>query len=255
MSTDTPKIQYQKEVEVRVESLGETRCMKPQKPKTKIKMVNQKKYKEIFRMNCLIGETQSKEVKTPTSHLMNFQWSREQKWNRVRVTTVHNTQDENNKVFLQKTCWYSRAQSGTFWWLDNRRSKSSQWRKWTAEQSSICSGGTRLGNTVDNHTDEVPGADEETKSHSHWQFFGIWQVLRGIILESLYVNTTQIRNTWDCRKSSAQSERRDVCGTVAIRSAWKMVGGFYGVLLPSATHSRSLVWWEITIWKAVRNAL
>ena len=38
MSTDTLKIQYQKEVEVRVESLGKTRCMNPQKPKTKIKI-------------------------------------------------------------------------------------------------------------------------------------------------------------------------------------------------------------------------
>ena len=43
MSTDTPKIQYKKEVEVRVESCDaevegvEFRCMKPQKPKTKIK--------------------------------------------------------------------------------------------------------------------------------------------------------------------------------------------------------------------------
>ena len=55
MSTDTPKIQYQKEVEVRVESFGETRCMNPQKPKTKTKMENAKKYKEIYRMNCLIG--------------------------------------------------------------------------------------------------------------------------------------------------------------------------------------------------------
>ena len=54
MSTDTPKIQYQKEVEVRVKSFGETRCMNTQKPKTKFKMVNQKKYKEIFRMSCLI---------------------------------------------------------------------------------------------------------------------------------------------------------------------------------------------------------
>ena len=53
MSTDTPKIQYQKVVEVRVESFVETRCMKPQKPKTKINMGNQKKYTERYRMNCL----------------------------------------------------------------------------------------------------------------------------------------------------------------------------------------------------------
>ena len=29
--------------------------MNPQKPKTKIKMANQKQYKEIYRMNCLVG--------------------------------------------------------------------------------------------------------------------------------------------------------------------------------------------------------
>ena len=32
------------------------------------------------------------------------------------------------------------------------------------------------------------------KSHLHLQFLGNWQVLRGIILESLYVNATQIGN-------------------------------------------------------------
>ena len=73
----------------------------------KMKVENQKKYKEIYRMKCLIGyrnsgiswlmkvlqqslgETQSRKVKTLPSHLMNFQWSREQKWNRVRVSTVY----------------------------------------------------------------------------------------------------------------------------------------------------------------------
>ena len=45
MSTDRPKIQYKKEVEVRVKSFGETRCMNPQKPKTKIEMENQR---EVF---------------------------------------------------------------------------------------------------------------------------------------------------------------------------------------------------------------
>ena len=38
--------------------------------------------------------------------------------------------------------------------------------------------------------------------------------LAKIILESLHVNTTQIRNTWDCRKSTAQSEE----GTSAVLS-------------------------------------
>ena len=36
-----------------------------------------------------LGETQSKEVKTLPSHLMNFQWSREQVWNQIRVSTVY----------------------------------------------------------------------------------------------------------------------------------------------------------------------
>ena len=34
-----------------------------------------------------------------------------------------------------------------------------------------------------------------------------------------------------------------------------MVGGFHGMLLLSAKHSRSLVWWEDTIWKAVRSTI
>ena len=107
MSTDTPKIQYKTEVEVRVESFGRPAARVDRNRKTKIKMENQNKYKEIFRMNCLIGyrnsgriwlmkalqqshgKTQSKEVQTLPCHLMNFQWSREQKWNQVRVSTVY----------------------------------------------------------------------------------------------------------------------------------------------------------------------
>ena len=37
MSTDTLKIQYQEEIEARVRSYGETRCMNPQTPKNKHK--------------------------------------------------------------------------------------------------------------------------------------------------------------------------------------------------------------------------
>ena len=101
--------------------------------------------------------------------------------------------------------------------------------------------------------DEVPGADKETKSHFHWQFLGIWQVLRGIVQESLYVNTTQIRNKWDWWGSSSQGKRRDICGAIAVRSRRKMVGRFHGMRLQSAKHSRSLVWWENSIRKVVRN--
>ena len=54
-SDDTPKIQYLKEVEVRVKSYGETRCINQQKPKTKIKMRSAKKYRAMCHMNCWIG--------------------------------------------------------------------------------------------------------------------------------------------------------------------------------------------------------
>ena len=73
-----------------------------------------------------LGETQSKGVKTLPSHHTNFQWSRKQTWNRVRVSTMYTRsfrrpqtvillENKNNEGFLQKACWYSRAQSGKFW--------------------------------------------------------------------------------------------------------------------------------------------
>ena len=55
--------------------------------------------------------------------------------------------------------------------------------------------------------------------------------------------------------SSAESEGRDICGAIAVRSGWLMVGGFYGMLLLSSKHSRSLVQWEDTTWKAVRKTI
>ena len=47
--------------------------------------------REFWLMKVLqqsLGETQSKEVKTLPVLLMNYQWSREQKWNRVWVSIV-----------------------------------------------------------------------------------------------------------------------------------------------------------------------
>ena len=44
-----------------------------------------------------------------------------------------------------------------------------------------------------------------------------------------------------CRKSSAQSERRDICSIVAISSGQRMVGGFHGVSLLSAKYSGSYI--------------
>ena len=76
-------------------------------------------------------------------------------------------------------------------------SQSSLWRKWITQQSSIRRCGTRFGNSVvtilpaqnknffgdPEELNEVPGADEETRSHLHWQFPRIRQILWRIILE------------------------------------------------------------------------
>ena len=94
-----------------------------------------------------------------------------------------------------------------------------------------------------------------TKSQLHWQVLGIWQSLWRSFLESLYVNVAQIGNEWDCGKSNAQNEGRDICSTVAIRSGWKMTSGFHEKLLLSAKHSRFIVWWDDTPWKANRNTM
>ena len=133
MLTETQKIQYKKEVEVRVKSFGETRCIIPQKPKTKMKTRDLRKYKEIFRITCLIGyrnsgriwsmtvlqqsigETPYRKVQTLQVRLMILQWSREHTWkpgSGKHSAFTHFPKDpkceiclktENNKGFLQKT--------------------------------------------------------------------------------------------------------------------------------------------------------
>ena len=225
LSTGTPKIQYKKEVEVRVESFGETRCMKPQKPKTKIKMVNANKYKEIYASLATgiqrefgwwkyfiraLGKLRARKSR----HFQIISWT--SNWAESKSGTGFGyarfehalskgpklwylLEDDNNKGFLLKTCWYSRAQSGTFWRFDTVDHKvlseesesrnnhryavvvqdlATQWR-----QSYPCKSKSSRKNLM-----KFLEPDEETKSHLHWQFLGLWQVLRGIILESLYVN-------------------------------------------------------------------
>ena len=177
--------------------------------------------------------------------------------------------DQNDKGTVQKTHWRSSTSSTKCWWLDNGRSQSCQWMLRISKESPIRSRGTRFGDSMDsivsvqnknfsgNWKDltEVLGADEETKSQLHWQFLGIWQSLRTPILKSLYVNTSPFRDKWDCWKSSTQYWTRDLCSIVAIRSGWKMVGGFYGMLPLSAKYSRSLDWRENTLQKAIRRTL
>ena len=109
---------------------------------------NRRKYKEIYRMNCLIGyrnsriiwlmnvlqksfgETRCRGVQTLPVRLVNLQWSREHARNWVRVSTVLKLasrkirnceicqRTKNYKGPVQNTHWYSHAQSETVWWFD-----------------------------------------------------------------------------------------------------------------------------------------
>ena len=140
---------------------------------------------------------------------------------------------------------------------------------WISKQSSICSRGAGLCHSMEpvvsvqnnNFTGnpeklaKVLGARQETWSHLHLQFFGIWQSLWRSLLESLHVSATQIRNKWDCWKSSAQSKGRHLWCIVAIRSEWKLVGRFHGMLHLSARRHRSIVWWRDVLGNHLKDRL
>ena len=106
MSTDTPKLQHQKEAEVRVRSYGETCSTNQQKTEN----TNQNEGREEVRSDLLhdlqdwlqdfreilVDESSPSEprealrlrIETLPVLLMNFHWSREEKWNRVRASIV-----------------------------------------------------------------------------------------------------------------------------------------------------------------------
>ena len=125
--------------------------------------------------------------------------------------------------------------------LDNSRPQSPKRQLQVSKQSSIRSRGTGSSHSMDpgvsvqkqnfkrnpEKVAKVPGTREETKSHLHWQFFGIRQSLWRFFMESLHVYTTPIGDQWYCRKSSAQSKGRHFCCIVAIGSDWKLVGRFH----------------------------
>ena len=83
--------------------------------------------------------------------------------------------------------------------------------EWTSKQSSIRSSGTRLSYPCKTKTSQqtkkslqkflVPTRKPRVIYTDN--YFGIWQSLWRINLESLYVITAQIRNKWDCWESSA----------------------------------------------------
>ena len=246
--------------------LRETRCMNQPKKRKRIRRrtkryiawiawlatVIQREYGLMRVLQQSLGETQSRKVKTRPSHLMNFQWSCEQKvepGSGEHSVYTHLPKDpncdvclktKNNKGILQKTCWYSRAQSGTFWWHDYCGSQSSQWRKWIAgtiidvpwwyktwQHSGY--NHTRVKQNLPRETQKnlmkFLEPDRKPKSHLHWQFLGIWQVLRGIILESLYVNTTQIRKQMGLPKEQCAEWNKGHLQCYCCNQVWVTNGG------------------------------
>ena len=166
-------------------------------------------------------------------------------------------ENQDRRGSLRETHRRSHTPSRKFWWLDNSRLQCFQWRMWISKQSLIRCRGTRFGNSVDSIISvqnpnfkgnrkelakKVLGADAETKSHLHWQFHRIWQSLWRLILESLYVDTSPFRNKSSCWEGGTKDKGGNLCCSVAVGLGRKMVGGFHGVLLLSAKHSRSLVW-------------
>ena len=96
---------------------------------------------------------------------------------------------------------------------------NSQWRMWISKKSPICSCGARMRNSMDSiisvqnkncagnwkELAKVLGADQETQSHLHWRFRGIWQGLWRSLVESLHIKPSPFRNKWDCWKSHSQN--------------------------------------------------
>ena len=86
----------------------------------------------------------------------------------------------------------------------------------------------RLGWDLGPKSSTNPGESVKTmrwKKRPLWDHFGVrgwpYRAKKG---------AKKIRNKWDWWKSSAQSERRHLCCSGAIRSAWKLVGRFHGML-------------------------
>ena len=104
-SADTRTIPQPEEVEVRVRSYGETRCInQPTENRNKNERREEVQsdllhelpdWQQELRENLVDecspqshGETLSLDIKTLPVLLMNYQWSREQKWNRVRASML-----------------------------------------------------------------------------------------------------------------------------------------------------------------------
>ena len=133
--------------------------------------------------------------------------------------------------------------------------------KWIAEQSSICRGGTRLGNTVDTiipvQSKNLPRRPRRTQ----WSFLEPTRKPKVIYTDSsLEFGKSCEELSWN---HCTSTPHRSVTNGIAERAVRRVKEGTSAVLLQSgmgnellsAKHARSPVWREDTQWKAVRDAL
>ena len=130
--------------------------------------------------------------------------------------------------------------------------------------ASLCCCGTRFGcSNVKSKTSKEtvkslrkvlePEADPQVVYTD--KFLGIYQSLRRLILESLYVDTTPVRDQRYRRKSSAKSQRRHFYDSSTVRIGWTVVGRCDEMLLPFARHSGFIGWWENSFPTQIRTFL
>ena len=124
----------------------------------------------------------------------------------------------------------------------------------------------RMGESLPNyHEDHVAGKGDNSLQHYNlvhnpksfsltipYNLANIVKFFLGIIFR---LHHTDRKLMGLLREQCAEDQERDLCCIVAIRSGWKLVGRFYGMLHLSAKRHWFIIWWEDTIWKSVRNAI
>ena len=98
---------------------------------------------------------------------------------------------------------------------------------------------------------KIPGAVAQTESCIYWQLDGIWESMWRFIMESPHFNTSSIRDKWHRWKIRSKSKRRHFSNIATVRTVWKVVVRFYGMLLLSAKCPRPLGGWENSVWKTI----
>ena len=128
-----------KKVRVWVSQYGETRRTSQQKPKTQRKMTATKNDTVTICARC--ARMARRKCSRTSRRFRFFSWITFEAASKCGVGQAqhfyplperpkfgHLLENRDYKGFLQKTDWYSRAQSGTFWWFTTCGSQSSKWR-------------------------------------------------------------------------------------------------------------------------------